>query len=75
MADLDEIKKTWQMPNGWSVRVDDKFMQVIDSEDEPVAQAMTQIHVIEIIQAHLDKEQTMTAYQMMLMALKNPIDC
>ena len=74
MPDLDEIKTIWTMPDGWSVRVDDKHMEVLDLDDEVVAQTVTQISVITAINEHLEAQKTFGAYQMMMANLKKPIE-
>ena len=74
MPDIDEIKKTWTMPDGWSVRIMDKSMEVIDTSDDVVAQASTQLSVIETIQAHIEAQESIVAYQLMMATLKKPVE-
>tara|TARA_R110000824_G_scaffold24009_1_gene84934 strand:- start:2593 stop:2826 length:234 start_codon:yes stop_codon:yes gene_type:complete len=74
MSDLDEIKNIWIMPDGWSVRVGDKHMEVLDLEEEVVAQTVTQASVIAAITEHLETQETFGVYQMMMANLKKPIE-
>jgi len=74
MSDLDEIKNIWTMPDGWTVRVDDEQMEVLDLDDEVVAQTVTQASVITAIKEHLEAQKTFGAYQMMMANLKKPIE-
>jgi len=74
MSDLEEIKKIWTMPDGWTVRVDDQHMSVLDLDGEVAAQTVTQISVIETIQKHLETQDSIGAAQMLMTSLKNPIE-
>ena len=74
MSDLDEIKNIWTMPDGWTVRVDDKHMEVLDLDDEVVAKTVTQASVITAITEHLETQETFGVYQMMMANLKKPIE-
>jgi len=74
MSDLKEIQRIWTMPDGWSVRVGGKHMEVLDLDGEVVAQTMTQISVIETIQKHLETQDSIGAAQMLMTSLKNPIE-
>ena len=74
MSDLDEITNIWTMPDGWTVRVDDEQMEVLDLDDEVVAQTVTQASVITAIKEHLEAQKTFGDYQMMMANLKKPIE-
>ena len=74
MPSLVSIKKMWSIPDGWTVHVDDKLLEVVDNDGDPVATAITQIHAIESIQQHLEEQEGFVAYKMMLASLKNPIE-
>jgi len=74
MSDLDEIKNIWTMPDGWAVRVDDDQMEVLDLDNEVVAQTVTQVSVVKAIQEHLNAQSIFGAYQMMMANRKNPIE-
>lgn len=74
MPDIDEIKKTWTMPDGWTICMKDKSMEVFDSTDEIVAKAVTQISVIEMLQQHIEAQESMVAHQLLMAKLKKPID-
>lgn len=74
MPNINEIKKTWTMPDGWTICMKEKSMEVFDSEDEIVAKAATQISVIETIQQHLQAQESAIAYQLMMATLKKPVE-
>lgn len=74
MPKLEEIQEVWELPDNWSIRVDDQMMEIIDTHGEAVAVALTQTSAIASIQNHLKKQDDLVAYKIMLATLKSPIE-
>jgi hypothetical protein len=74
MPDIDEIKKTWTMPDEWTICMKEKSMEVFDSSDDMVAKALNQISVIEALQQHIEAKESAVAYQLLMATLKKPVD-
>ena len=71
MRDIEQIKKTWTVPDGWSITTDDGFVQVLDSENDVIAETITQDQIVENIHEHLKAQEAAAAFHMMATAMKD----
>ena len=74
MPDIDDIQKTWTMPDGWTINMKHKSMEVFDSTNELVATAITQISVIKTLQQHIEAQGSAVAHHLLMATLKKPVD-
>ena len=74
MDDIEKIKNCWTIPSDWVIKIAGDKMQVLDSENEQVVTAMTQINIIEQINQHIEAQESWAAYKLMEAVIKEPIE-
>jgi DNA topoisomerase VI subunit A len=71
---LNEHKKQWPTPDGWTIETTDESIQVFDADDDPVIEAITKDAVLQKIEEHIKSQENHAAFELLMAALKDPIE-
>ena len=71
---LNEHKKQWSAPDGWTIETTDESIQVFDADDDPVIEAITKDAVLQKIEEHIKSQENHAAFELLMAALKDPIE-
>ena len=74
MNDIEKIKNCWTMPSDWNIKIRGDKMEVVDSENDHVVSAMTQINIIECINEYIEAQECWAAFRLMQAAIDEPIE-
>lgn len=74
MLELNDSEKRWSTPDGWKIVATHGSIQVFDPDDDPVIESITKELVIEKIEEHIKSQGTHAAFELMMAALKDPVE-
>ena len=74
MLKLNGDEKTWSTSNGWTIVATDESIQVFDVDEEPVIEAITKEFALEKLDEHIRSQENHAAFELMMAALKDPIE-
>jgi|21_taG_2_1085346.scaffolds.fasta_scaffold30916_3 hypothetical protein len=74
MLELNSKQNGWSTPDGWTIVTTHESIQVFDPDDDPVIESMTKESVIEKIEEHIKSQENHVAFELLMAALRDPIE-
>ena len=74
MLELNANERKWSTKDGWTIVVSDQSVQIFDVDEDPVIEAITKESALKKLEDHLESQKSHAAFEILMSALKDPVD-
>tara|TARA_R100000458_G_C8263583_1_gene238876 strand:- start:829 stop:1056 length:228 start_codon:yes stop_codon:yes gene_type:complete len=74
MLEITKDERKWSTKQGWTIIASKESIQVFDVDEDPVIESITKESALKKIEDHLESQKSHAAFEILMSALKDPID-
>jgi len=74
MLEITKDERRWSTKGGWTIIASKDSIQVFDVDEDPVIESITKESALKKIEDHLESRKGHAAFEILMSALKDPID-
>ena len=74
MLELNANERKWSTKDGWTIVVSDQSVQIFDVDEDPLIEAITKESALKKLEDHLESQKSHAAFEILMSALKDPVD-
>jgi len=74
MLELNANERKWSTKDGWTIIVSEQSVQIFDVDEDPVIEAITKESALKKLEDHLESQKSHAAFEILMSALKDPVD-